>query len=262
MADIRVVLVDDHPIVRDGLRQVLGEAPGLKVLSACADCGETIRAVARYRPDILVMDARLPDRDGVGAIPEILAASPATRVVLFTATVNEERAVEALRLGASAVLLKSTPAAQLIETIGAVAAGTGWITPGASGSPIDSDAAPAVAGLVGKLTPREREVAELVASGARNKQIAWKLGVAEGTVKLHITRAFRKLRVGSRVGLARVLAEQADPESWASSQLRPRADSELLADQGAGVGADKVDLEADRSKVDMPQRKPAGERVT
>ena len=211
MADIGVVLVDDHPIVRDGLRQVLGEAPGLKVLSACADCGDTIRAVARYRPDILVMDARLPDRDGIGAIPAILAASPGTRIILFTATVNEERAVEALRLGASAVLLKSTPAAQLIETIGAVAAGTGWIAPGASGSLIGNYGGPVAAGLAARLTPREREVAELVASGARNKQIAWKLGVAEGTVKLHITRAFRKLGVDSRVGLARVLVEQVDP---------------------------------------------------
>lgn len=205
MADLGIVLVDDHPIVRDGLCQVLAEAPGLTVLCACSNCGEAIAAVERHRPDILVMDASLPDRDGVSAIPVVLAVSPATRIVLFTATVDEERAVEALRLGAKAVLLKSTPASRLIETIGAVAAGTDWIAPGTGGTPVRNEVPPAAVGLLTKLTPREREVAERVADGARNKQIAWELGLAEGTVKLHISRAFRKLGVDSRVGLSRAV---------------------------------------------------------
>ena len=209
MPDLRIVLVEDHPIVRDGLSQVLSDAPGLRVLSACSNYGEALRAVERHRPDILVMDAGLPDQDGVSGIPALLVVSPETHIVLFTATVGEERAVEALGLGAKAVLLKSTSAAELIETIGAVAAGTGWIAPSASGNPTRNELPRVSVDQLLKLTPREHEVAELVATGARNKQIAWELGLAEGTVKLHISRAFRKLGVDTRVGLARALAERA-----------------------------------------------------
>src|SRR5689334_7386452 len=120
MGELEIVIADDHPIVRDGLCQALATSPDLHVRCACSNCAEAVGAVERYQPDILILDASLPDRDGVTEIPVILKASPETRVILFTATVGEERAVEALRLGAKAVLLKSTPAGQLIETIKAV----------------------------------------------------------------------------------------------------------------------------------------------
>jgi two-component system nitrate/nitrite response regulator NarL len=204
-ADIAIVIVEDHPIVRVALCQVLGEVAGLSVLSACETCHEAMAALQRFRPDILILDAGLPDQDGIAAIPAIRAISPNTDIVLFTATVDEERSIEALRLGAKAVLLKSSSAVQLIDAIRSVHSGAAWIAP--DGANTLCRAINTATAATAALTNRERQIAELVARGARNKQIAWQLGVAEGTVKLHISRAFRKLRVDNRVGLSRVLGE-------------------------------------------------------
>lgn len=204
MPEIGIVLVDDHPIVLDGLVQVLSGEPDLVVLAACARGEEALSAAMRLRPRVLLLDARLPDRDGIHLLTGIAEASPQTCSIVFTAALEEERIVEALRNGARAVLFKDTPAAQLIACIRAVAAGAVWIAPGYGGelAPPGEDLGPPPL----LLSRREREIAQLVARGARNKEIAWELGLAEGTVKLHISRTFRKLGVGNRVELCRLLA--------------------------------------------------------
>jgi two-component system, NarL family, nitrate/nitrite response regulator NarL len=219
MADIRIIIVDDHPIVLEALNRVFSETAGFAVLATCVEGAQMLRAVESYKPDILLLDARLPDLDGVLAIPRVLAKSPHTRVVMFTATLDEAECAEALEMGAKAVLLKTTPAEQIIQTLHRVAADA------------DNRLVPAQprrsTGLnptdISALSPRERDVATRVARGARNKEIAWELGLAEGTVKLYISRAFRKLGVRNRVGLSRA----------AGSLPRPapqRSDAEMAPD--------------------------------
>lgn len=205
MPEIGIVITDDHPIVRDGLAQLFGSEPGFAVLALCGCGEEMLRELARHRPDVLVLDARLPDCDGIDWLPDIAAASPRTRIVVFAAMLEEERVVEALRRGASAVVLKDARATDLVGCVRAVVAGEAWVAPAHNGEePLPEAAAAGAASL----SRREREIAEMVARGARNKEIAFRLGLSEGTVKLHISRAFRKLRVGNRVGLSRLFARR------------------------------------------------------
>jgi DNA-binding NarL/FixJ family response regulator len=206
MPDTGVVLTDDHPIVLRGLAQLLDSEPGLAVLAACPSGEEMLAAVERHRPAVLVLDFCLPGRDGIALLGEIAVLSPGTRVVIFAAALDEERVVEALHRGAAAVLFKDTPADELVGCIRRVAAGAAWIAPEPILPPDMRAGELSPSGSAALLSPREREIAELVARGERNKEIAWQLGLAEGTVKLHISRAFKKLRVGNRVGLSRALA--------------------------------------------------------
>jgi len=208
LSELGIVLVDDHPIVRDGLQRLFENTPGFAVLAACGDCGAGLTAIRRHRPAIVLLDAQLPDRDGIGALAEIAAISPASAVVIFTATLDAPRASAALHAGAKAVLLKTTPAEQILATIRAVADGTAGIAPESVAALPPEPQRPTPADRAG-LSPREREIAELVARGARNKEIAFVLCLAEGTVKLHIYRAFKKLGVGNRVALARMLGRHA-----------------------------------------------------
>jgi DNA-binding NarL/FixJ family response regulator len=217
MPEIGVVLVDDHPIVLFGLMQLFVREPGIAVLAACTRGAEALAAVACRRPEVLLLDVSLPDRNGIEMLPEIAAVSPGTRTVIFAATVEEERVVAALNAGAKAVVFKDASASELVACIRRVAAGDKRIMIDAAGIPrgVADQRRPFDAAAL--LSPRERKIAERVARGARNKEIAWELGLAEGTVKLHISNAFKKLGIGNRVGLARMIA--------ASPALRADADT-------------------------------------
>ncbi|HEV2302968.1 MAG TPA: response regulator transcription factor [Stellaceae bacterium] len=206
MPDLGVVLADDHPIVLSGLTQLFAGEPGFSVLATCRSGREMLAAVERHRPGVLLLDVCLPDGDGVELLPRVAVCSPLTSTVIFAASLDEERIVTALYRGAKAVLFKETPAAELISSVRRAAAGVGWIAPEEIASDATQLADRAPSHRTRPLSPREREVAELVARGERNKEIAWQLGLAEGTVKLYIFRAYRKLGVSNRVGLSRVIA--------------------------------------------------------
>lgn len=220
MPEIGVVLVEDDPIMLSSLMQLLHREPGIAVLAACTRGAEAPRAVASCRPEVLLLDASLPDRSGVEVLPDIAAVSPGTRTVIFAERIEEERIAAALNEGAKAVVFKGSSVSELVACIRRVAAGGEWIMAGAAGvgagaerrRPLDAAAL---------LSPREREIAERVARGARNKEIAWELGLAEGTVKLHISNAFKKLGVGNRVGLAQKIASSPTPRTETNSSKQP-----------------------------------------
>jgi DNA-binding NarL/FixJ family response regulator len=197
----RIVLVDDDWIVLSGLREIIEQTSDLLVVGACRCAGGAMLAVERFRPAVVILDVRMPDRDGVELIRDLTAIS-AAKVIVFTAALSEKEIVRVLRCGAQAVVFKDQPGPMLVSCLRKVLAGESPIlpqimTPEGPGSEISDD--------VSGLTPREREVAQCAAAGARNKEIAWQLGISEGTVKLHLFRAYRKLKVDNRVGLVLAL---------------------------------------------------------
>jgi DNA-binding NarL/FixJ family response regulator len=203
---IRVLVVDDHPIVRQGLVAVLGDEPDLEVVGAAGSAEEALALVGARRPDVLLLDLELPGLDGVAAIPHLLAASPATRILVFTAYDSEERVMGALRAGASGYLLKGASGAELARGIRAVQAGGSALEPRV--------AAHLVAGVGGRggspthLTDRERDVLRLVAGGLPGKQVARELGISERTVKFHVAALLRKLGADNRAQAVALAAQR------------------------------------------------------
>jgi DNA-binding NarL/FixJ family response regulator len=200
-----IVLVDDEWIVLSRLREIFEQTSDLTVVAACR-CGEgAMLAVERYRPAVVILDVRMPDRDGVELIRDIIAIS-GSKVIVFTAALQEEGLVRVLRSDAEAVVFKDQPGSTLVSCARKVLASEACILPHIT---TREGLTAETSGDVRALTPREREVAQCAAAGARNKEIAWQLGLSEGTVKLHLFRAYRKLGVGNRVGLVLALRRAA-----------------------------------------------------
>jgi DNA-binding NarL/FixJ family response regulator len=196
-----IVLVDDDWIALSRLREIIEQTTDLIVVAACRCADGAMLAVERYQPAVVILDVRMPDRDGVQLIRDIVAISGA-KVIVFTAALQEEGIVKVLRSGAEAIVFKDQPASMLVSCVRKVLAGETYILPHIT---TREGLTAETSGDVRALTPREREVAQCAAAGARNKEIAWQLGISEGTVKLHLFHAYRKLRVGNRVGLGLVL---------------------------------------------------------
>jgi two-component system, NarL family, nitrate/nitrite response regulator NarL len=192
----RIVLIDDDWIALSRLRESIEQNPDLVVVAACRCAGAAMLAVQRYRPAVVILDVQLPDRDGIELIRDVTAISDA-EIIVFTAALQKARIVSALRSGAKAVAFKDQPSSMLISCVRKVLAEEPHFAP-----PITPREPPSSAQA---LTAREREVAQWAAAGARNKEIAWQLGISEGTVKLHLFRAYRKLKVGNRVELVLAL---------------------------------------------------------
>jgi DNA-binding NarL/FixJ family response regulator len=196
---IRVIVVDDHAIVRDGIRRLLESAEGIEVVATAADGSEAIEAVAAVKPDVVLMDLSMPGTDGVEATRRITADVPGVRVVVLTTFSDQRRILDALNAGASGYLLKDANPDEVIAAIRAVMSG---------GSPLDPKAARALldarrASRPGRqLSTREREVLALVATGLANKQIARRLDITERTVKAHLTSVFQQLGVTDRTQAA------------------------------------------------------------
>jgi DNA-binding NarL/FixJ family response regulator len=202
---IRVLVVDDHPVVRQGLVGVLGDEPDLEVVGAAGSAEEALGQVGRLRPDVALLDLELPGLDGIAAIPRLLEASPATRILVFTAYGGDERVFGALRAGASGYLLKGASGADLARGIRAVHAGGSALEPRV--------AARLVAGVGGRggtasLTEREREVLRLVARGLPGKQVARELAISERTVKFHVAAILRKLGADNRAQAVALAAQR------------------------------------------------------
>jgi DNA-binding NarL/FixJ family response regulator len=201
---IKVLIADDQALVRSGFRLILESRDDLEVVGEAADGEEAIREAARTRPDVVLMDVRMPGLDGVSATARLTAAPNPPKVVILTTYDLEEPLYAALRAGASGFLLKDVRPADLAEAIRVVAAGDALLAPTATRRLLDrflvTDLTPAAsAGSLERLTGREREVLALLARGASNAEIADRLTVTEATVKTHVSAILRKLEVRDRV---------------------------------------------------------------
>jgi DNA-binding NarL/FixJ family response regulator len=201
---IAVAIADDQPLVRAGLRMIIDSADGLHVVAEASDGREAIEAVRRTRPDIVLMDIRMPALDGIDATRRITsdAANP-TRVVILTTFDLDEYVYSALRAGASGFLLKDVSPEQLIDAIRTVAGGDSLLAPSVTTRLIETVVQGqdhiAVPPAIDELTPRELEIFKLLARGLSNAEIADQLVLAGATVKTHVTRILTKLNLRDRV---------------------------------------------------------------
>jgi RNA polymerase sigma factor (sigma-70 family) len=203
-AAVRVLLVDDDHLMRAGLRAVLSSDESVEVVGEASDGRGAVDHVRALRPDVILMDVRMPDLDGIAATREVLAAVPEAKVVILTTFEQDDYIFGALNAGASGFLLKRTSPEQLLAAIHTIAAGDSLLAPSVTRRVIDRMAQhPAAdAGLderLDELTPREREVLELIAAGLSNGEIAAALVIEESTVKTHVKRILMKLRLRDRV---------------------------------------------------------------
>lgn len=194
---IRVVIVDDHAVLRAGLEQLLAGQPDLEVVGTAASGGEAIELVRELRPDVVLMDLQMPGIDGVAATREIVAGKLAD-VLVLTSYSDAERIVGALDAGAMGYLLKDADPDEVLIGIRAVARGESPINPRAARELLGARRTTPAA----ELTPRETEVLVLVRQGLANKQIARRLGISERTVKAHLTSAFQRIGVVDRTQAA------------------------------------------------------------
>ena len=230
--DIRVLVVDDQALVRGGFEMILGSRPGVEVVGAAADGQEAVARAARLRPDVVLMDVRMPRLDGIEATRRIVAAAPATRVIILTTYDLDEYVFAALRAGASGFLLKDTRPAELVEAVRVVARGDALLAPTVTRRLLDhfTAALPAAgagagargrgrsgpdAGGLGALSERETEVLRLVALALSNAEIAEQLVLTEATVKTHVSAVLRKLGLRDRV--------QAVVHAYDVGMVRPRS---------------------------------------
>ncbi len=203
-ARVRVLIVDDDALMRAGLRAVLSSDETIAVVGEAADGGEVAEAVRRLRPDVVLMDVRMPGMDGIAATREALAAAPEARIVILTTFEDDEYIFGALNAGASGFLLKRTRPEELIAAIHTISAGDSLLSPSVTRRVIDRMAVHPVAATapsesLRRLTPRERDVLELVAQGLTNGEIATSLVIEESTVKTHVKRILGKLALRDRV---------------------------------------------------------------
>jgi DNA-binding NarL/FixJ family response regulator len=201
---VRVVLVDDEAMVRVGLRMVLTAEPDIEVVGEAADGGAAVGVVAQTAPDVVLMDVRMPEVDGIEGARRVLAQSPEVRVVVLTTFDEDEYVEAALRAGVSGFLLKVAPPERLIEAVRTVAAGGGLLDPGVTRRVIESfAAAPPLrtrrAERLDALTERERDVLRLIGRGLSNGEIAAELYLGETTVKTHVSNVLAKLGLRDRV---------------------------------------------------------------
>jgi DNA-binding NarL/FixJ family response regulator len=202
---IRIAVVDDHPIVRQGLAAALDDEDDFEVVGSAGSAEEAIELVRRVEPDVVLLDLELPGIGGIEAIPRLLAAHAGVRVLVFTAYGAEERVLGALRAGAAGYLLKGAASEDIARSVRTVAAGETVLAP--------SVASTVVHGLTGtrgtgQLTSREREVLRMIAEGSPNKQIARSLVISERTVKFHVSSLLRKLGAENRAQCVAIAAER------------------------------------------------------
>jgi DNA-binding NarL/FixJ family response regulator len=204
---IRILIADDHPIVRDGLRRLLETEPDFQVVGQAADGREAVKLVKEVQPDVLLLDLSMPRLPGLEVLRELSDSSSPVRTILLAAAIEKEQIIEALQMGARGVVLKESATQLLFKGIRTVMAGQYWV-----GREKVSDLVAALRGLVASggekpdknfgLTRRELEIVSTIVAGYTNRDIAQKFSLSEDTVKHHLTHIFDKLGVSSRLELA------------------------------------------------------------
>ena len=203
MADaITVLVVDDHAVVREGLRTFLELQDGIAVVGEASDGEEAVRQAEALKPNVVLMDLVMPRLDGVGAMRELRRSLPATRVIVLTSFAEDERLLPAIQSGAAGYLLKNVAPAELARAVRAAHAGEALLDPVIAARLVDAIAQPPGEPAPERLTSREREVLALIARGFSNKRIARELGIAEKTVKTHVGHVLAKLGVADRTQAA------------------------------------------------------------
>jgi NarL family two-component system response regulator LiaR len=218
MADsnaIRVLIVDDHSVVREGLRAFLALQDGIEIAGEAADGEEAVEAAARLRPDVILMDLVMPRLDGVAAMRSLREQVPDARVIVLTSFLDDDKLLPALRAGAAGYLLKNAAPQELARAVRAAHAGEALLDPVVAARLVETLAADGGEQPLDRLTPREREVLVLIGRGFPNKRIARELEVSEKTVKTHVGHVLAKLGVHDRTQAAvfAVRAGLVDPRS-------------------------------------------------
>ncbi len=193
-APIRLLIVDDHPVVRDGVSSMFARNPEFEVLGEAADGAEAVRLAQELRPDVILMDLRMPGMDGVTAITELARRGVAGRVLVLTTYDTDSHVLAAIEAGATGYLLKDAPRTEMLRAVRAVARGEAVLSPAVAARLMSRVRSPGA----GPLSQREVEVLELVASGTTNREAAARLFITEATVKTHLLNIYAKLGVSDR----------------------------------------------------------------
>ncbi|AEG09147.1 response regulator transcription factor (plasmid) [Sinorhizobium meliloti WSM1022] len=212
MTGIRVAVVDDHPLFREGVTRSLSEIDGFEIVAEGGSRDEAVAIAQSLNPDVMLLDISMPG-GGLNAVPAILSVAPSQKIVMLTVSEANDDVAAALKEGAKGYILKGIGARALAEVIRTVASGESYVAPTLSAKLLTgqlANSAPAKSNLVAELTRREQEVLHLVASGMSNKQIARKLDLHEKTVKHHMTQIMAKLDVANRTEAAMVLRDALD----------------------------------------------------
>jgi DNA-binding NarL/FixJ family response regulator len=204
---IRVVIADDHPILREGLRRLLEDDGGFEVVGQAPDGAEAVRLARELRPDVLLLDLAMPRVSGLEALRELATSAEGPKVLVLTVAIEDAQIVEALELGARGVVMKEAATELLFKAIRSVVAGQYWVGRDVVTDIVRHLRERAAAGRrqpspAERLTPREREIVAAVAAGESNREVAHRLALAEDTVKHHISNVFDKLGVSNRAELA------------------------------------------------------------
>ena len=198
---IRILIADDHPVVREGLGALVRSQKDMRVVGEAANGQQAVQQFLRQRPDVLLLDLRMPEMNGIEAIHAILEKAPKAKIIVLSTYSGDEDIYRALQAGAKAYLLKDSPRAQLLESIRGVHTGQLSIPPVIGAMLAARMQAP-------KLTKREMDIISLVVAGKCNKEIGASLGVTEGTVKVHTAHIFKKLGATGRTNAIRIALER------------------------------------------------------
>ena len=203
----RVLIADDHPFILDGVQAFLA-GTDYEIVGRVADGAAALKLIPTARPDILILDVQMPERGGIEVLRLLRSRGDTRPVILITATIDDQRLLEAVELGANGILMKAGTQDQLVECLDAVRDGVRWIEPAVLSRALDLAMGRGPSHALQALTPRERDIAERVAQGQRNREIAEALAMSEGTVKIHLYRVFQKLGVTNRTELAILILQR------------------------------------------------------
>jgi DNA-binding NarL/FixJ family response regulator len=200
---IRIVIAEDHELIREGIKKIVRPCADLKVVGEAADLKQAIALVAQVRPDLVVLDISLPDADGLDGLAELRRHFPELRVLILSAHPEERFALAALRAGALGYVSKASASAELVEAVRRTGEGTRWLGPTVSALLMQEASRPRAAPPHHLLTPREAEIVALIGAGLQVKQVAAELGISISSVNTYRTRIFRKMGLSSNASLIR-----------------------------------------------------------